>query len=317
MLEPSELRRGEARHEDVFLARYRHLRAWALRLGGGDVARAEDLVHDAFVQFTFARPDLARVGNLDGYLYRMLRNLHISQTRRARRRHEDAPAVVEYDSAEFALRAATDPREHVRVQDELRQVCHYACLRKENSKAGSVLILRFMHGYYPGEIARVLRSSREAVEERLRAARVEARQFLEDPSRLRFIVRDAARGVRPPATGFVQTHEELLADLRRRVFDSRRGACLTERALEELYGDCAARRPDCATLAHLVSCPRCIEEVNSLNGLPPLSERHPTDSLGVEPRRKGRGGGDDGTGSGGDEATSGGNDMTSRGDDRT
>ena len=323
MLEPSELRRGEARHEDVFLARYRHLRAWALRLSGGDVARAEDLVHDAFVQFTFARPDLARVGNLDGYLYRMLRNLQISQTRRARRRHEDAPAVVEYDSAEFALRAATDPRDVVRVQDDLRQVCHYACLRKETSKAGSVLILRFMHGYYPGEIARVLRSSREAVEERLRAARVEARQFLEDPSRLRFIGRDAARNVRPPATGFVQTHEELLADLRRRVFDSRRGTCLTERALTELYGDCATRRPDCATLAHLVSCPRCIEEVNSLNGLPPLSERHPTDSLGVEPRRKGRGGDDDGTGSGGVEATSGGDDMTSgndttsRGDDRT
>jgi RNA polymerase sigma factor (sigma-70 family) len=310
MLEPSELRRGEARHEDVFLARYRHLRAWALRLSGGDVARAEDLLHDAFVQFTFARPDLARVGNLDGYLYRMLRNLQISQTRRARRRHEDAPAVVEYDSAEFALRAATDPRAVVRVQDDLRQVCHYACLRKESSKAGSVLILRFMHGYYPGEIARLLRSSREAVEERLRAARVEARQFLEDPSRLRFIGRDAARNVRPPATGFVQTHEELLANLRRRVFDSRRGACLTEHALAELYGDCATRRPDCATLAHLVSCPRCIEEVNSLNGLPPLSERHPTDSLGVEPRRKGRGGSDDGTGSGGVEATSGG-DMTS------
>jgi RNA polymerase sigma factor (sigma-70 family) len=316
MLEPSELRRGEARHEDVFLARYRHLRAWALRLSGGNAEAAEDLVHDAFVQFTLARPDLARVGNLDGYLYRMLRNLQISQKRRARRRHEDAPAVVEYDSAEFALRAATDPRDVVRVQDDLRQVCHYACLRKETSKAGSVLILRFMHGYYPGEIARILRSSREAVEERLRAARVEARQFLEDPSRLRFIGRAAAHNVRPPATGFVQTHEELLADLRRRVFDSRRGACLTERALAELYGDAATRRPDCATLAHLVSCPRCIEEVNSLNGLPPLSERHPTDSLGVEPRPGVRGGDDDGEagGSGGD-VTAGDSDTTSSGGD--
>ena len=52
----------------------------------------------------------------------------------------------------------------------------------------------------------------------------------------------------------------------------------------------ATRQPDCATLAHVVSCPRCIDEVNSLNGLPPLSERYPTDSLGAEPRRRGRGG---------------------------
>src|ERR671917_1847283 len=105
MLEPSEiLRAAESEalsHEEVFLARYGPLRAWALRLTGGDAARAEDLVHDAFVQFTFARPDLARVQNLDGYLYQMLRNLNTSQVRRASRRREGAPAVVEYDSVEF------------------------------------------------------------------------------------------------------------------------------------------------------------------------------------------------------------------------
>lgn len=315
MLEPSELKRGEERHEDVFLARYRSLRAWALRLTAGDAARAEDLVHDAFVQFTFTRPDLGRVGNLDGYLYQMLRNLNLSQMRRARRRREDAPAVVEYDSAEFALRAAADPRDTVRVQDELRQVCHYACLRKETSKAGSVLILRFMHGYYPAEIARVMRASREAVEERLRTARGEVRQFLEDPSRLRFIERGAARDVPTPATGFVQTHEELLADLRRRVFDSRRGACPSDERLAELYGDGAARQPDCATLAHVVSCPRCIDEVNSLNGLPALSERYPTDSLGAEPRRKGRGGEGGGASGGDDKGTKGGGGGADGGDE--
>ncbi|MDT7810045.1 MAG: hypothetical protein QOJ70_3858 [Acidobacteriota bacterium] len=311
MLEPLEIPRDEGRHEEVFLARYGHLRAWALRLTEGDIAHAEDLVHDAFVQFTFARPDLGRIENLDGYLYQMLRNLNVSQIRRARRRHEDAPAVVEYDSAEFALRASTDPRDAIRVQDELRQVCHYACLRKETSKAGSVLILRFMHGYYPGEIARVLRSSRESIEERLRTARGEARQFLQDPSRLRFIKRGdsraAAAAVAPPATGFAQTHEELLADLRRRVFDSRHGACMRNELLAALYGEGAQKgRPDCATLAHLVSCPRCIDEVNELQGLPPLSERYPTDSLGVEPRRKRGGGGDGDDGTGGGEGGTGG-----------
>src|SRR5215211_2364144 len=297
MLEPSEIPRAEESkelsHEEVFLARYGPLRTWALRLTGGDAARAEDLVHDAFVQFTFARPDLARVQNLDGYLYQMLRNLNISQMRRAHRRRGDEPAVFEYDSAEFVLRAA-DPRDLILVQDELRQVCHYACVRKESSKAGSVLILRFMHGYYPVEIARLTCSTREAVEERLRLARNEARQYLKDPESLRFINKE--RGGRAASTGYVQTPEELLRDLRQRVFDSRRGECPAGERLSKLYD--AKGGPDCATLAHLVSCPRCIDEANNLHDLPPLSERFPIDSLGAEPRRKG-GGGDDGGGEGG------------------
>ena len=301
MLEPSEIPRAGATHEEVFLARYGPLRSWALRLTGGDAARAEDLVHDAFVHFTLARPDLARMQNLDGYLYQMLRNLNTSQLRRAARRREDAPAVVEYDSVEFVLRAA-DPRDLIRVQDDLRQVCHYATLRKETSKAGSVLILRFMHGYYPGEIARFTRSTRESVEERLRVARNEARQYLKDPESLRFISREKARGgARAAATGYAQTPEELLGDLRRRVFDSRRGECPADARLAELYEGAAGGVPDCATLAHLVSCPVCIDEVNRVNNLPPLSERFPVDALGNEPRRGGRGGGgdDDGEGGGG------------------
>lgn len=305
MLEPSEISRAvepEAlSHEEVFLARYGPLHAWALRLTGGDAARAEDLVHDAFVQFTFARPDLARVQNLEGYLYQMLRNLNISQMRRANRRRGDEPPVFEYDSAEFVLRGA-DPRDLIRVQDDLRQVCHYACVRKESSKAGSVLILRFMHGYYPVEIARFTGSTREAVEERLRVARNEARQYLKDPESLRFINKE--RGGRAAPTGYAQTPEELLRDLRQRVFDSRRGECAAGERLPKFYE--AKGGPDCVTLAHLVSCPRCIDEVNDLHELPLLSERFPVDSLGVEPRRKGGGGddgGDDGGGSHGGGAT--------------
>ena len=309
MLEPSEIpRAGESRavsHEEVFLARYGPLRAWALRLTGGDAGRAEDLVHDAFVQFTFARPDLARVQNLDGYLYQMLRNLNISQMRRANRRRGDEPAVFEYDSAEFVLRSA-DPRDLIRVQDDLRQVCHYACVRKDSSRAGSVLILRFMHGYYPAEIARFAGSTREAVEERLRVARNEARQYLKDPESLRFINKERERGTRAAPTGYVQAPEELLSDLRGRVFDSRRGECAGVERLSKIYQTKGG--PDCATLAHLVSCPRCIDEVNDLHDLPLLSERFPVDSLGVEPRRKGGGGsnddgGDDGGSGGGGRAT--------------
>ena len=45
------------------------------------------MVHDAYIQFTFTQPDLKAIGNLNGYLYTMLRNLHLSQVRRLERLH--------------------------------------------------------------------------------------------------------------------------------------------------------------------------------------------------------------------------------------
>lgn len=285
------------RHERIFLARYTRLRAWALQLTG-DNDEAEDLVHDAFIQFTFTCPDLDSIQNLDGYLYRILRNLHLSHVRRRLRLPARSLSIVDYDSAETLLRAH-DPREQFRVQDELRQVCRYACLRKESSKAGSVLLFRFMHGYYPREIAQVMRSSREAVEERLRVGRGEAKRYLENPSALLFM------GEAPPAapTGqayYARSVDELLADLRRTIFESCRGQCLTVERLEELYGGDAAGAVDCATLAHIVSCPRCLDRVNARLGLPPLSERYPTDTLGTDTHSKGGDGPFSGGAAGGD-----------------
>ncbi|MGH9937062.1 MAG: RNA polymerase sigma factor, partial [Blastocatellia bacterium] len=55
-------------HEDLFLARYERLMAWAVQLTDHNPQQAEDLVHDVFVKFALARPDLRRIENLDGYL---------------------------------------------------------------------------------------------------------------------------------------------------------------------------------------------------------------------------------------------------------
>ncbi|HYP54096.1 MAG TPA: RNA polymerase sigma factor, partial [Pyrinomonadaceae bacterium] len=285
---------GVERHEEVFLARYARLRAWALQLTGGERESAEDLVQDAFIHFTFARPELEAIGNLDGYLYSMLRNLHRSQTRRAQRLAGRALPVLEYDSAETTLRASDDG-DRLRVQDELRQVCRYACARKETSKAGSVLILRFIHGYYPREIALVTRTTRAAVEERLRVARDEAARYLKNPESLRFL-RHATTDphAHDAGTALAQPTDEFLCELRRAVFQSRRGECLSEETLALVYReeeetrreeavtheeDATRRRddsshaPDAAALAHLVSCPRCMDGVNKLLALPPLAER--------------------------------------------
>jgi DNA-directed RNA polymerase specialized sigma24 family protein len=54
------------RHEQVFIQRYEHLLGWALHLADQDHALAENLVHDAFIQFIISRPDLKTIQNLDG-----------------------------------------------------------------------------------------------------------------------------------------------------------------------------------------------------------------------------------------------------------
>ncbi len=186
-----------ASHEDLFIGRYELLCSWALKLTGRDRQLAEDLVHDAFIQFTLSRPELDGVQNLDGYLYGLLRNLHLSRVRRAARRPAVSLALIDYDSCELGWQTV-DARAQLQAREELRAICRYACLRKESSKAGSVLILRFFHGYYPSEIAQLLGSPARAVADWLLLARREGRLYLAEPERLSFLasaspLRSAAR----------------------------------------------------------------------------------------------------------------------------
>lgn len=150
-------------HEDLFIARYQRLIEWALRLTGGHHPAAEDLVHDAYIQFSLKQPKLAAIESLDDYLYVMLRNLHISQARRASQNPTMRLAISEFDTARMGLRLV-DPQRRLQARDDLRQVCQYAVHRKETSKAASVLILRFFHFYFLAEIAKILRTTRQAVE---------------------------------------------------------------------------------------------------------------------------------------------------------
>src|SRR5712671_74278 len=173
-------------HEDLFVQRYTSLREWALRLSGGDRLEADDLLHNAFLQFVLRRRDLSEIENLDAYLYGLLRRLRLSHARSALRRRQEPLAAVDYDTADMSLPGA-DVRELLQVREELRGVCEYACLRKGTSKAGSVLILRFFHGFYPKEIAKILRSPLRLANDWLRIARREARAYLEHPSTLRFL----------------------------------------------------------------------------------------------------------------------------------
>jgi RNA polymerase sigma factor (sigma-70 family) len=292
-------------YEDLFIQRYERLLTWALQLTDRDRELAEDLVHDIFIQFTLSQPDLSSIDNLEGYLRVMLRNMHLSQVRRSTRIRENASAVPEislinHDSMESWLRAVEE-RTVAHVQQELRRICQYACIRKETSKAGSVLILRFFHGYYPSEIAKILRVTRGAVDEFLSIARAEARAFLNDPNSLAFMAAGKVSG--PSASASEQTTEELVRELRAFIFAPQDPDCLPPEKLRELYLSDQGSGPGAALLCHVVSCRRCLDEVNRVLDLPPLSARNLTDTLQKEKRPKNNnkdGDGSSGTSSGGE-----------------
>lgn len=276
-------------HEALFIERYQRLLGLALQLTEGDRERAEDLVHDAFIQFSFSRPDINQIENLEGYLYGMLRKLHLSQMRRDSRSRIQPHFLVEYDSAETGLHLI-DPRDRLQAQEELRRVCHYACTRKETSRAGSVLILRFFHGYYPSEITKVIRGTRHAVDLRLRSARAEAKATLANPEALVFLNEKPAPDTREKV--LAQSTVEFLAELRRTIFRSRHGDCLSPEQFDSIYGPHSEALITCETLAHTVSCQSCLDRVNKLYGLPFLSERYAVDTMGKDDSSKGGGPGD-------------------------
>jgi len=280
-------------HEEVIVQRYEWLLGWALELSNGDRHQAEDLVHEAFVHFTIDRPDLAAVSqNLEGYLYAMLRNMHISGIRRTVRQQNAYSSLAqlngpEPESLEDELRTVEE--RELEVQDRLRRICEYACIRKETSKAGSVLILRFFLGYYPAEIAEILRISRGAVNEWLRASRAEAKLYLVDPGSLAFMTKDRRR--KPSFSKSELVAEDLVQELHNAIFCSHGQGCLTRDEHEDLYQHSNERQIVSSVLSHLVSCRECLDSVNDLLGLPPLASRYPTKMLGKDTRPPNNNGG--------------------------
>src|SRR5215471_1772709 len=229
------IQKASLAHEDLFIEHYDRLRHWALQLTHSDRGQADDLLHDAFIQFTITQPDLRTIRNIEGYLYGTLRNLQLSQVRKATRSRLQQLSIAEYESAETGLQSlkVIDPAELIQVQDELRRVCQYVCVRKETARAASVLLLRFFHGYYQSEIARILKTSVQAVRVRLRIARAEARTSIENPKALAFLGDQASLEFLPAK--FARASQDLLSELRQTVFRSRCGDCLPAAGLRDLY----------------------------------------------------------------------------------
>ncbi len=265
---------------------------WALQFTSNDRERAEDLVQEVFSQLILTHSDLSEIKNIAAYLYTALHNTHVSQVRMAVRSHTQSLSVIEYNLADTAVHSG-DPSLLYQTQDQLRRICQFACARKQSSKASSILILRFFHGYHISEAANVVGATSEAIRQCLRFARHEARLFLENPAALAFI--DRAQLMKLPSHRIVQSAEELLSDLRRAVFRSCQGDCLTADSLRAFYQMNSSLRSSSSVVAHLVSCRRCLDTVNRELGIPLLADRFGEDSDGADddarPGLNGAGGG--------------------------
>jgi len=282
--------------EQLFIERYESLRALALRLSS-EVDAADDLVQDLFVQWVLSRTRLEEIENIDGYLRTMLRYMHFARmSRSAQRRHETALSIADYDSCHFGWTALEPPR-RMQASEDLHQICVYACSRKESSKAGSVLILRFFHNYFPTEIATVLNSSRNCIDQWQRVARREAKLFMNEPRRLRFV--DSKTSSERHQIKYLRPDGDLMLDLRQMIFNSCHGDCLSRHELEEIYSAGQTDALSTAKLAHIVSCPGCLDAVNRMLSLPLLAERYRNDiAEHKEPPSDAAGGGASGSGPG-------------------
>jgi DNA-directed RNA polymerase specialized sigma24 family protein len=260
--------------EDVFFRHHDRLHEWALQLTGGRHSDAEDLVQELFVRIAGLGPVAEHIENPENYLFSSLRNLYYARIRRARTSAIDDLSIVDYESAERSLRAA-DRNGILFIREDLHRVCDYLCERKESSRSASIFILRYFLGYFPLEIVQVVRTPRSQVDWAIHTVRREARLELERPGVLR--EKSAAR---PKTSGIVPVDDTqgLFAALRASIFRSNRGTCPAPGTFAAKYA-VPGESLTTAELAHIVSCPRCLDEINTLLGLPLLADRSPDEVI--------------------------------------
>ncbi|MBC7933237.1 MAG: sigma-70 family RNA polymerase sigma factor [Rubrivivax sp.] len=264
---------------DEFMERYARLLKWAQKIPDADRDLAEDIVHEAFLQFTQSGADHISINNFDQYLREVLRNAHRTHLRQSTPRRFQQLSAIAPDAAE-ALMSDADPRELLQARDMLGAICLYSCWRKETSIASSVLLLRFFHGYYPNEVAKLACKTRNAIDALLKSARRDLGIYLinqksGEPRRAR------TESSAPLSEQRAHLAPDIVAELRRIIFAARKGQCFQPQQLLATYagGEAKVSR---SLLSHLVSCPRCLDAANDILGLPALRHRSPVDFLGKE-----------------------------------
>lgn len=263
-------------YDDFFQANYETLRRWALQITSYDAVLSEDLLHDMYLRFSIRNAAADNVESVQGYLYTALKNSYVTHLRKkTRTASKQILFLSDEQSAHDSL--TVDPRATLLVQDTLLEICEYACERKSRSIAAGILILRFFHGYFSAEVARIVNRSRNAVEARLLKARREVNQYLLDsPNPVKIATKKTLR-----RKEFRRADTDLLAEIRERIFSAVTGSCFSNEGLRAFYKKLrgGVEREE---LSHIVSCRKCLDDINDLLKMPRLAERHPLDKLGPQ-----------------------------------
>lgn len=264
-------------YEEIFINSYSRLRVWAIQITEQDKELAEDLLHDAFIQFTRTQPELSNIENTEAYLYGIIRNLHLSYLRKKTRREKHTISIIDFETMRLGLKN-TKLLDNFQIQEELKRICYFLCLRKESSKSASVMILRFFHGYFPSEISEVMQATPQVVKVRLNTARNEAKAINENVETL-----EKFEKMLPPdflINRVFRSNANLITALGDLIFRSTNGECLSDEELNKIYRGNDNETVETKTLAHIVSCRKCLDKTNNILNLLPLSERYSVDFIG-------------------------------------
>lgn len=262
-----------APYRQFFEDNYDSVRKWAAHITRNNRDLCDDVVHDTFVKLCRIK-NANEVRNPGTYLYTSLRNAYLSRLRK-----DGAVDLISLlEATEIAAPShQSDHREQFDVREQLAVICDYACKRKSSSISGSIVILRFFHGYYVGEIEQIVKRSRNAVEARIVAARRELDRYFEHRETLRDSgVESEFRRYGRSLNRVADT--DALVEIRSRIFDRLSGSCASRNEIIARYrkGDKPIGRE---RLSHMVSCVKCLDRVNEVLEFPSLAERHPLDSL--------------------------------------
>jgi DNA-directed RNA polymerase specialized sigma24 family protein len=261
---------GPASLDDLFVLKYEWLMQWALYFTQGDRSTAEDMVQDTFVQFAITDRELDDPQNAEALLYTYLKHVHMAHLRRLQKYPLQDLSIAEFDSISVGLRQSPSANP-LDIQNNLRRILAYLCWRKDSAKSASILVLRFLYGYFPEEITRIGRVSRPVVDNGLRAARKDLKRHLSDSGKVRVLRLDNVPDFVPSL--MVLPTEQFVDELRETLLNSRRGACLPAEQLSARYSVEPPKPIECELLAHIVSCERCLDVVTHSQKIPPLAER--------------------------------------------
>jgi RNA polymerase sigma factor (sigma-70 family) len=272
-------------HQDEFLARYKQIFHWAQQLCINRPWEADDLTQEAFLQFMAIRPNLDEIKNLDAYLYAIVRNLHRSLLHRHLRLRHVSLSILDFDRAEDGLKL-TDKERWQQVCADLELVRQFACERRETSKIGVLLILRFFHGYGVEETALLMGITRTALRARLLRARKEAREFLAEHNG-----RASGKIVLLPSEWIARQAKQFLTDeavgvdaldvFLERIFQSTMGECVPRAQIKKLYEVPQPGGIDSRLLAHIVCCRTCLAFATDSAGIAGPDEAPPDDPTGL------------------------------------